>query len=61
MLLGGDFGKSSHVALWSDNIAYFCVEPMLTYPDDFDTPKGKYLKEEEGITLSLRLTVLDKT
>jgi D-hexose-6-phosphate mutarotase len=60
MLLGGDFGKSSHVALWSDNIAYFCVEPILTHPDDFDTPKGKYLKEGESITLSLRLTVLDK-
>lgn len=51
MFLGGDFESDPHVALWSDSDKYFCVEPILTHPDDFDTPKGRYLGQGEKITL----------
>lgn len=51
MLLYGDLSDNSCVALWSDSDEYFCVEPILTHPDDFDTPKGKYLKQGEKAML----------
>lgn len=59
MSLGGDFGEQTHIVLWSDNDAYFCVEPVLTHPDDFDTPKGKYLREGESLTLVCSIEVLE--
>lgn len=59
MMLGGDFAEDSCVALWSDNEAYFCVEPILQHPDNFDTPTGKYLKQGESLTLICSLKVLN--
>jgi len=58
MVLEGDFGKESCITLWTDNEQYFCVEPSLTHPDDFDTPKGNYLKQGKFITLICYLFVL---
>ncbi|MFH0987533.1 MAG: hypothetical protein V1841_01410 [Patescibacteria group bacterium] len=52
------FGEESHVALWSDNKDYFCVEPMMTHMNDFDTPKGRYLKQGEKIVLSITIAVM---
>jgi len=58
MTLKGDFGNKSCVTLWSDSDEYFCVEPSLTHPDDFDTTKGEYLKQGETLTLGCILSVL---
>ncbi len=58
MTLGGDFDEESCITLWTDNKKYFCVEPSLTHPNDFNTPKGKYLKQGEVLTLICRLRVL---
>ena len=58
MTLEGDTGRDPHVALWSDNINYFCVEPMLTNPKNFDTPKGKYLEEGESFRLQCSLKII---
>jgi len=58
MVLEGDFGEESCVTLWTDSEQYFCVEPSLTHPDDFDTQNGKYLKQGEFLTLVCELLVL---
>jgi D-hexose-6-phosphate mutarotase len=58
MTLTRGFGDDSCVALWSDNNEYFCVEPMMTHPDFFDTPKGRYLDQEEVLIFACTLFVL---
>jgi D-hexose-6-phosphate mutarotase len=60
MSLGGDFGEKSCVALWSDKpTAYFCVEPIFYNPDDFDTPRGKYLEQGDYLRLTCSLKVIN--
>jgi len=58
MTLEGDVGRDPHVALWSDNNNYFCVEPMLTSPENFNTSKGKYLKKGESFSLQCSLKII---
>ena len=58
MVLDGDFGEQSCLTLWTDSGQYFCVEPSLIHPDDFDAPKGRYLKQGQVLTLICRLYVL---
>lgn len=53
--LEGDFGEQSCFVLWSDSEDYFCVEPVMQYPSYFATKKGKFLDEEESLTLILYL------
>lgn len=59
MTLAGDFNDKSYIVLWTDNAErYFCVEPVLTHPDDFDTPKGKFLDAGQMLKLYCSLSVL---
>jgi len=57
MILGGAFSiDESCLILWTDNAAeYFCVEPVLTQPDDFDTTKGRFLDKGEQLSMSCLL------
>jgi galactose mutarotase-like enzyme len=58
MSLGGDFDEKSCFALWTDNAKkYFCVEPILTHPDDFDTPNGKFLERGQMLKLYCSISV----
>jgi len=57
ILLGNDFGENTHVALWSDSNEYFCIEPILNYPDDFDTSRGRHLKQGESLILSCAIAI----
>lgn len=59
MQLRGDFNSDSQLTLWSDNAdEYFCVEPILTHPDVFAEPGGKFLREGEKSEMTMRLTVV---
>ena len=58
MSLKGDFGKEC-LALWSDDKRYFCVEPVLADPKNFNTPNGRYLEEGEWLTIICLLKVLN--
>ncbi len=62
MCLAGDFNRDSQparLALWTDNPQkYFCVEPMLTHPDVFDTPAGQFLEQGQVLSLYCTLSVL---
>jgi galactose mutarotase-like enzyme len=52
MILGGDFNENSCLTLWSDDqLQYFCAEPVLTFPELFDTAKGQFLREGEESTI----------
>lgn len=46
-----------HVALWTDSIQYFCVEPIFQDPKSFFTATGKYLNQGEGTSMSCSFAV----
>jgi galactose mutarotase-like enzyme len=59
MGLGGDFNHLSCLTLWSDNDwNYFCVEPVLTDPNQFAQEGGRFLKEGETSKLIFSLGVI---
>jgi len=58
MSLAGDFDEKSCVALWTDNAEkYFCVEPVLTRPEDFDALGGEFLEPGQMLKLYCSLSV----
>lgn len=58
MTLGGDFGEKSCLTLWTDAERYFCVEPSLTHPDQFNTAEGVFLNRGKKLTLRCILKVM---
>lgn len=59
MSLRGDLGKESCLVLWSDDNKYFCVEPVLADPDNFNKLNGRFLRESESLTIVCLLKVLE--
>jgi galactose mutarotase-like enzyme len=61
MEIGGGFNADSCVTLWSDNPdQYFCVEPVLRYPDLLrDEERGRFLKQGDKLEMGFRLEVVD--
>lgn len=53
------FNSFSQLILWSDNAdEYFCLEPVLTHPNEFGTPKGQFLDCAGSKIFSFKLEVL---
>ena len=58
MQLGGDFTKKTHLCLWTDNDQYFCLEPIQTHPDHFNTLQGEFLGKGEKAEFEMYLEVI---
>ncbi|MDP2705662.1 MAG: hypothetical protein Q8O49_00430 [bacterium] len=57
-LVGPFFSFDSHLVFWSDSPSdYFCVEPILQNPAQFETEKGCYLAPGESLEISMILRV----
>ena len=57
MYLLGSFKKEPYLTLWSDSDKYFCVEPILGNPDNFNKiSKGLSLKQGRSLVMTCALT-----
>ncbi len=62
---GGLFTEApnSKIVLWrnEENSPYLCVEPIVSHPDQFNTPEGVWLKKDVDATEGWMMIEVDET